>query len=106
MSREPRDEGENQPRYPRVKLSHVFEQPIPESVVMVVVVMRERLSLWKSISSSSIVNSSVSNTSPGERVLSLLLLFLIFSIVESDYDKLLTNVFFVFFVSFEIYFRN
>lgn len=100
MSREPRDEGENQPRYPRVKLSHVFEQPIPESVV---VVMRERLSLWKSISSSSIVNSSVSNTSPGERVLSLLLLFLIFSIVESDYDKLLTNVFFV---SFEIYFRN
>lgn len=103
MSREPRDEGENQPRYPRVKLSHVFEQPIPESVV---VVMRERLSLWKSISSSSIVNSSVSNTSPGERVLSLLLLFLIFSIVESDYDKLLTNVFFVFFVSFEIYFRN
>lgn len=44
MSREPRDEGENQPRYPRVKLSHVFEQPIPESV-MVVVVMRERLSL-------------------------------------------------------------
>lgn len=105
MSREPRDEGENQPRYPRVKLSHVFEQPIPESV-MVVVVMRERLSLWKSISSSSIVNSSVSNTSPGERVLSLLLLFLIFSIVETDYDKLLTNVFFVFFVSFEIYFRN
>lgn len=104
MSREPRDEGENQPRYPRVKLSHVFEQPIPESV-MVVVVMRERLSLWKSISSSSIVNSSVSNTFPGERVLSLLL-FLIFSIVESDYDKLLTNVFFVFFVSFEIYFRN
>lgn len=102
MSREPRDEGENQPRYPRVKLSHVFEQPIPESVV---VVMRERLSLWKSISSSSIVNSSVSNTSPGERVLSLLF-FLIFSIVESDYDKLLTNVFFVFFVSFEIYFRN
>lgn len=103
MSREPRDEGENQPRYPRVKLSHVFEQPIPESVV---VVMRERLSLWKSISSSSIVNSSVSNTFPGERVLSLLLFFLIFSIVESDYDKLLTNVFFVFFVSFEIYFRN
>lgn len=100
MSREPRDEGENQPRYPRVKLSHVFEQPIPESVV---VVMRERLSLWKSISSSSIVNSSVSNTFPGERVLSLLLFFLIFSIVESDYDKLLTNVFFV---SFEIYFRN
>lgn len=104
MSREPRDEGENQPRYPRVKLSHVFEQPIPESV-MVVVVMRERLSLWKSISSSSIVNSSVSNTFPGERGLSLLL-FLIFSIVESNYDKLLTNVFFVFFVSFEIYFRN
>lgn len=103
MSREPRDEGENQPRYPRVKLSHVFEQPIPESVV---VVMRERLSLWKSISSSSIVNSSVSNTFPGERGLSLLLFFLIFSIVESNYDKLLTNVFFVFFVSFEIYFRN
>lgn len=72
MSREPRDEGENQPRYPRVKLSHVFEQPIPESVV---VVMRERLSLWKSISSSSIVNSSVSNTFPGERVLSLLFFF-------------------------------
>lgn len=31
MSRESRDEGENQPRYPRVKLSHVFEQPIPET---------------------------------------------------------------------------